>query len=201
MTNQEMVDWLVREGYLKTDRIIEAFRSVDRKHFVVNKKEAYLNAALPLLAGQTISQPLMVAIMIELLQPHKSDQVLEIGGGSGYVAALLSRLARKVTALEIEESLVSFAQQNLTKAKISNATILQRDGSKGLPGKLFDKILYSCSLPSIPKDVMNQLKDPGCLVAPVGTEGYQITTVFRKEGGTLTETHHDGCIFLPLRKP
>ena len=199
MGNQEMTGLLEKEGYLKTPGIIQAFRKVDRKLFVPDKRAAYQDLPQPIPRGQTISAPHMVAIMLELLELKKTDTVLEVGGGSGYAAALLGALAKEVTSLEVDEALVRLAQRNLEKAGITNATVLHQDGSKGLPGKKFDKILFSCAVREIPSPVLSQLKDPGILLAPVGGPFGQDLILLRKEKGKTLKENHGGCVFVPLR--
>ena len=198
MDQQDLVNHLIREGYLKTPRIIQAFLKVDRRFFVLNKGEAYADYPLPIPGGQTISAPHMVAIMLELLELKKTDTVLEIGAGSGYNAALLSLLTKKVYSIEFDEVLVAFAKNNLKKAHIKNVVVLQGDGSRGLPGKEFDKIIFTCAVPEIPEPVVSQLKDPGILLAPVGV-GAQDLILLRKDKGSVKEENHGGCVFVPLR--
>jgi protein-L-isoaspartate(D-aspartate) O-methyltransferase len=199
MGNKELVDSLLREGYLKTPRIAEAFRKVDRGFFVLRREEAYSDYPLPIGGGQTISAPHMVAIMIELLEPKKTDTVLEIGAGSGYNAAILAFLTKKVYSLEIDSNLAGFARKNLRVAGLRNVEVMHRDGSLGIPGKKFDKIIFTCSVKEIPGPVIDQLKDPGILQAPVGSN-FQDLIVLRKEKGCIRKENHGGCVFVPLRK-
>jgi len=199
MIMKSLVERLEDEGYLKTPNIIEAFRSVDRRDFVLQRGEAYQDHPLPIPDGQTISAPHMVAIMLELLEPNKSDRVLEIGAGSGYNAAIVSRLVKKVVSLEVDKTLVDFAKENLKKAKIKNVKVVQGDGSEGLPKKRWDKIIITCAVPQIPGSLVDQLKDPGILMAPVG-EGFQELVVLRKENSEIKEENHGGCVFVPLRE-
>lgn len=193
-----MVSSLVQQGTLTTPRIIQAFKRVDRKLFVLQPGEAYADHALPILGGMTISQPTMIAIMLELLEPKKTDVVLEIGAGSGYNAALLGVLVKKVSSIEFDKELVAFAKQNLKKAGITNVTVLQGDGSKGLPGRKFDKIIFTCAVKKIPEEPLSQLQDPGILQAPVGGD-YQDLILLRKKKGKIKKENHGGCVFVPLR--
>jgi len=199
MENQDLVDHLIRHGYLRTPRIIQAFRSIDRKLFVLQPEEAYEDYPLPIHGGQTISAPHMVAIMLEILEPKKTDVALEIGSGSGYNTALLGFLTKKVFSIEFDEELASFAKENLKKANIKNASIILGDGSKGLPGKKFNKIIFTCAVREIPLPVIGQLKDPGILLAPVG--GLTQDLIFlRKEKGHITKENHGGVVFVPMRE-
>lgn len=200
MGNREMVECLVSEGLLKSGRIIRAFKETDRGIFCPGRM-AYEDAAMPIKGGQTISAPHMVAIMMELLQPRKTDKVLEIGGGSGYSAAILGRLSRKVFSIEIDPELYKIARSNLKKSGVKNVSVILGDGSKGLPEAApFDKVVFACAVPEIPRKTLNQLKDPGILMAPVG-EGIQDLAIARKNKGKLAYESHGGVVFVPLRKP
>lgn len=199
MKNTDLVNLLISRDHLKTPEIIQAFQQVDRKIFVFNKERAYEDEPLPTLAGQTISAPHMHAVMLELLRPNKKDLILEIGTGSGYNAALLSSLVKEVHSLEIFPELVELARKNLKKAGIQNVQVIHGDGSQGLPGKVFDKIVFTCAIPKIPENPLAQLKDPGLLLAPVGGT-VQDLILLRKENRHLEKENHGGCVFVPLRK-
>ncbi len=196
--NERLVEELAREGYLKTPGVVEAFRKVDRKHFVPRKEEAYQDHPLPLQAGQTISAPHMVAMMLELLEVGKRHRVLEVGTGSGYSAALLGRLASEVTSIELFLELAEFARKNLIKAGVRNVEVVVGDGSRGVPGQEFDRIVFACAVREVPEPLFRQLKDPGILMAPVGGEGRQELVLFRKENGKLRKEIHGGVAFVPL---
>lgn len=201
MRNRNLANRLISEGYLRSRRIIRAFQKIDRKLFVLRPEEACLDHPLPIPGGQTISAPHMVAIMLELLEPKKTDSILEIGAGSGYSAALLGTLAKKVTSIEVDKVLVAFAKRNLKKAKIKNVIVIHGDGSLGFPKAApYDKIIFTCAVPKIPKAVISQLKYPGLLLAPVGGEFYQDLILLRKKSGKLKKENHGGCVFVPLRK-
>jgi protein-L-isoaspartate(D-aspartate) O-methyltransferase len=185
-SKESLIRELMEEGYLKTTVIIEAFRAVDRKDFVLPEygEEAYANQPLPIGLGQTISQPLTVAFMLELLQPKPGDKVLEVGAGSGWVTALLSyivsasgapglpdRQAGRVIAIERLPALKDMAVENVSKYNFVNrgiAEVALGDGSKGYPREApFDKVTAAATAGSIPVAWKAQLKPGGRIVAPV----------------------------------
>lgn len=182
MDKESLIGELKEEGYLRTPEIIEAFRAVDRKDFVLPEyeEEAYANHPLPIGFGQTISQPLTVAFMLELLQPKPGDKVLEIGAGSGWVTALLSYIVSgdkgggtpgKVVAIERLPELKDMAVENVSKYNFINegiAEVVLGDGSKGYPQEApFAKITAAAAAGSIPVAWKAQLKPGGRIVAPV----------------------------------
>jgi len=192
-SNEELVNYLIERGVLKTERIIEAFRKVDRAEFVLPayRKYAYFDDALPHLAGQTIPQPSTVAIMLELLQPR--GVCLDVGTGSGYIAALLAELCEKVHTVEIFPELYRFAEEKLKKYK--NIKQYLGDGSKGLPGKKFDCIMVSAEAPEVPEPLKKQLKRGGRIVIPV-----RGSLVLGKKNGRFREVMRiPGFAFVPLR--
>jgi len=197
-----LVRYLVDQGILKTSRIIEAFKTVPRELFVPEKyrKSAYSDEPLPIGFNQTISAPHMVAMMTELLEPKKTDKVLEVGAGSGYQAAVLSRLVRKVYTIELEPDLVKFASRNIRKAGIKNVRIMQGDGSKGYPKEApYDKVIVTCACPEIPDALVEQLKEGGIILAPVGGGWSQELIKGVKRKGRLETKNCGGCVFVPLR--
>ena len=158
-----------------TDKnVLNAILKIKREDFVLDKDEAYLDTALPILKGQTISQPYTVAIMLEALELKKNDKVLEIGTGSGYNADLIAEIIKPgiVYTTEIIKELYDFAKENLKKAKVKNVKVFNVDGSKGLEKyKYFDKIIITAACPKVPEQLLKQLKIDGILVAPVD-KGY-----------------------------
>ncbi|TRO61951.1 methyltransferase domain-containing protein [Candidatus Bathyarchaeota archaeon] len=194
MNNDELVDRVVERGFLKTKRIIEAFRKVDRKEFVLPRhvKHAYADDALPHLAGQTIPQPSTVAVMLELLQPN--GVALDVGTGSGYTAALLSRLCKGVHTVERIHSLAEFANERLKKLK--NVKTHLGDGSRGLRGMQWDCILVTAEASQIPKELKEQLKEGGKIVMPV--DGSLV--LGRRNGEFSIVKEVWGFAFVPLRE-
>jgi len=198
---EKLIQHLISLGYLKTPKIIKAFRSIPRENFVPvhYKKYAYVDEPLPIGFGQTISAPHMVAIMTELLQPQKTDKVLEVGAGSGYQAALLSKLVKIVYTIEIDKNLVLYARKNIGKMGIKNVKVVCGDGSKGLPKyKPYDKIIVTCGCPEIPEPLIEQLKIKGRIVIPVGSYHQELIVGVKTKTG-LKKEMHGGCIFVPLR--
>jgi protein-L-isoaspartate(D-aspartate) O-methyltransferase len=199
---EELILSLRREGFLRTQRVISAFRSVPREGFLPGKlsEHAYSDQPLPIGRGQTISAPHMVAVMTELLEPDSRDIVLEVGAGSGYQAAILSKLVKEVFTVELEGELTGFARSNLERAGIRNVEVIHGDGSRGLPEKApFDKILVTCAVEDIPAPLIGQLKEGGIVTAPVGPYYRQTLVSGVKEGKKLRTARHFPCIFVPLR--
>jgi len=200
----ELIDSLIKDGWLKTKRIIKAFRDIKRADFMPEGMEhmAEINEALPLEYGQTISQPLTVAFMLEELQPRTGDNILDVGSGSGWTTALLSHIvgkSGKVTAIELVSGLKKFGEKNVSKyGFIEIAKFICADGYKGYKkGAPFDKILASASAQEIPKAWKEQLKIGGIIVAPIKNS---IWTLVKKDEGVFKETEHKGFTFVPLVK-
>ncbi len=151
--------------------VIRAMQSVPRENFVrpEDERSAYDDKPLPIKSGQTISQPFIVAFMVEALRLSRGDVVLEIGAGSGYAAAVLSEITQDVFAIERIETLAELARSNLIAAGYSNVQLRHGDGTEGWPeAGPFDAILVSAGAPSIPKSLEDQLKIGGRMVVPVG---------------------------------
>ncbi len=200
---ERMVVELVKQGYLRSEKIIKVFNETPRHFFVMegDKNFAYADYPMPILAGQTISAPHMVSIMTELSETKKTDKVLEIGAGSGYQAAILSKLVKKIYSIEFNPELVTFAKQNLEKAKIRNVEVILGDGSKGYEkAKPYDKIIVTCATPEIFDSWTRQLKMNGILLAPLGGGFYQELIKIRKTKKGLEKRNHGGCAFVPLRR-
>ncbi len=200
---ERMVVELVKQGYLRSKKIIKVFNETPR-HFFVREEDrnfAYADYPVPILAGQTISAPHMVAIMTELSETNPKDKVLEIGAGSGYQAAILSKLVKKIYSIEVDPELVTFAKQNLGKARIKNVEVVQGEGSKGYEkAKPYDKVIVTCATPEIFDSWTSQLKMNGILLAPVGGGFYQELLKIRKTKKGLEKKNHGGCAFVPLRR-
>ncbi|HEX4806385.1 MAG TPA: protein-L-isoaspartate(D-aspartate) O-methyltransferase [Conexibacter sp.] len=201
------VDRLIDElrGAIADGRVLEAMRAVPREAFVPRElhARAYENVALPIGQGQTISQPLVVGRMVELLRLEPTDRVLDVGTGSGYHAAVLARLAAHVWTIERHRALAEQAAANLRAAGVSNVTALVGDGSRGLPAEApFDAInVAAAAWPEIPPALERQLAPAGRLVAPVGASGQQLVLVERgagAEAAELTRTTLDPVRFVPL---
>ncbi len=203
-SRSQMVEKSIRSRGIADPRVLRAMNSVPRHLFVAPsyRARAYEDRPLPIGAGQTISQPYIVALMAELLQLKPQDKVLEIGAGSGYAAAVLAELAREVYAVERIEELADLAQQNLAAAGYEHVQLRCADGSSGWPEAApFDAILVSAGATGTPKQLLDQLKPGGRLVIPVGPGGYEgqeLLRMTRTAEGDF-ETGRFGLVrFVPL---
>ncbi len=198
-----MVEQQLRARGIRDERVLEAMAKVPRHEFVPDdlKMAAYEDRALPIGYGQTISQPYMVAIMLEMLDVHPEHKVLEVGAGSGYQAALLAELANKgeVYAIEVVEPLARRARQTLARLGYENVVIIHGDGTLGYPEAApFDRIIVAAACPEIPPPLIEQLAEGGRIVAPVGRRGVQKLVLGIKREGQLETTSTIGCVFVPL---
>ena len=183
------------------ERILAAFTSVPRHHFVPSKlrRHAYADRPLPIAAGQTISQPYIVAKMLEYLQLKPQDKVLEIGTGSGYQTALLAHLAAEVISLERVSLLAQQARALLAELALSNVTIHEADGSLGWPALApYDAIVVSAAAPKVPPPLLDQLGEGARLVIPVGQSGQQRLDLWIREAGKLHHRPGPPVAFVPL---
>ncbi len=193
---------LIKSGYLKTPRIIKAFEKFERKYFVPKSLAQYanLNQPLPIGSGQTISQPLTVAFMIELLDPNPGDKILEIGGGSGWQTAILSDIVGKkgkIYSFEIVKSLSEFGSRNLKRFELSNIVFQCKDVSEGYKKSApYDRIISGASFSKIPKKLKNQLKIGGILIAP--TQADDIRKIIRVSKNEYEEEIIPGFVFVPI---
>ncbi len=182
---------IVQEAIGKTER--EIFVPQGFKHL------AYKLEALPLSANQWISSPLTVAKMTEALKPDGADSVLEVGCGSGYQAAVLSQLFRRVFTIERIEKLLLEAKARFAKLNITNIHTRFDDGNRGWRSYApYDRILFSASAPKPPMHLFDQLKDGGILVAPIDQGGKQIITRFYKDGSNIKAEQLEECLFVPV---
>ncbi|MCD6572239.1 MAG: protein-L-isoaspartate O-methyltransferase [Thermoplasmata archaeon] len=198
-----LVKELKKEGYIRTPEVEKAFLETPRENFVPDhlKKSAYLDTPLEIGFGQTISAPHMVAIMCEALVLKKGQKVLEIGSGSGYHAAIVSKIIGekgKVYSVERIKELADMARENIRKTGIKNVEIFVGDGSLGLEKFApYDRIYVTCAAPDIPKPLIDQLKDPGLLLIPVGRY-YCDLILLKKENGKISTKNLGECAFVPL---
>jgi protein-L-isoaspartate(D-aspartate) O-methyltransferase len=196
-----MVDQQLRPRGIRDERLIEAFLRVPRHEFVAPEYalDAYEDHPLPISHGQTISQPYIVAAMLEPLNIQPSDTVLEIGTGSGYVTALLCELAEKVYSIERHEKLARHAGDVLRRLAYQNLEIVVGDGSLGLPDHApYDVIVVSAAAPRMPDALIQQLADGGRLIAPVGSAHAQELMLVRRFGNEVEKRYLHGCRFVPL---
>ncbi|PIT90489.1 MAG: protein-L-isoaspartate O-methyltransferase [Candidatus Komeilibacteria bacterium CG10_big_fil_rev_8_21_14_0_10_41_13] len=204
MTNQDLINELLKGDYLNTLRIIKAFEKVDRADFVMpaDKDEAYENFPLEIGHGQTISQPATVAFMLEKLQPEVGNKVLDVGSGSGWQTALLSEIVGdkgEVIGLEIRDELVELGRENLKKYNFSQGKIIKGNGWQGLAEEApFDRIIVAAAAETIPDSLKQQLKIGGRLVIPVGRGMHDIIVIDRLSKDNFEERYYPGFSFVPL---
>ncbi len=183
--------------------IIEAFLAVPREAFVSadHAHLAYGDHPLPIEAGQTISQPYVVALMIQAAGVKPGDVVLEVGAGSGYAAAVISRIADKVIAIERQPALVAVASERLERLGFDNVAIVEGDGTRGwLDGAPYDAILAAASGSHVPRPLIEQLAPGGRLVMPLGEPGWvqELVKITKQEDGILRQENLGGVRFVPL---
>jgi protein-L-isoaspartate(D-aspartate) O-methyltransferase len=215
-SNEELIEELVDLGYLKSERLIEAFRAINRKDFVPPDVlgVAYINEPLPIGYGQTISQPLTVAFMLELLDLRGGDKVLEIGSGSGWQTALIAHMIELaggaaqdpdgrygMVAMEIIPQLASMTKKNITPHGFIERGIVRvvlGDGSLGYEGEApYDKIIAAAAADGIPESWKEQLKIGGRIVAPVR---HSIVVLDKKDKKEFEQKEFFGFAFVPLVK-
>jgi len=195
---QELVDKIIQAEHLKTDSVIQAFRKVQREIFVLpeHKDYAYADEPLPIFKGQTISQPSTVAIMTEALKAKKGNNILEIGSGSGYQAAILSEIVGskgRVVTIERHHDLAEFAKKNLEGRE--NVILIEGDGTLGCQEYApYDRIVITAEAPDVPKPLLDQLRDKGLLVIPIGNEMFLI----EKKGNKIGKKSLGYFAFVPL---
>jgi protein-L-isoaspartate(D-aspartate) O-methyltransferase len=196
-----MVERQIVARRIHDPRVLAAMLEIPRHLFIPPPydRAAYDDNPLPIGNGQTISQPYIVALMTELLRPKASDNVLEIGTGSGYQAAILSRLVRRLTTIERITSVANLARTNLKSIGIDNVVVIEGDGTLGYPVNApYDGIIITAATPDIPQPLIGQLADGGILVAPVGGRDTQDLITLRKQGTSFIQESRGGVRFVPL---
>jgi protein-L-isoaspartate(D-aspartate) O-methyltransferase len=196
-----MVEEQLRSRGIRDSRLLIAMGKVPREEFIASEDlgNAYGDHPLPIGAGQTVSQPYIVAAMVAELELRPADRVLEVGTGTGYQAAILAELAAEVWTMERHEELATKAGAILARLGYINIHVVVGDGSVGLPQHApFDKILVAAAAPKIPESLVAQLADSGRLVVPVGSRFEQQVQVVRKVGAEILVTAHELCRFVPL---
>jgi protein-L-isoaspartate(D-aspartate) O-methyltransferase len=200
---KNLVKNLETHGYIKTLEVKNAFLNIKRENFIPEsmKNFAYFDNPLSIGKGQTISAPHMVAIMCEALDIKKGQKILEIGSGSGYHAAIVSKIIGDkghLYSIERFNSLAAKAENNLKIAGIKNVTIIVGDGSEGYSSFApYKRIYVTCAAPKIPQPLLDQLNDPGKLLVPVGDFMCDLKFI-EKKNGKIIKNNLGGCAFVPL---
>lgn len=200
-SKSSLIASLTDDGYLKTPALIETFQKIDRKDFVgdANKDFAYLNQALSIGFGQTISQPLTVAFMLEHLEPKAGEKILDIGAGSGWQTCLLAHIigeTGKIIAIEIIPELKEISEKNLEKYGFKNIKLILGDGSKGYAEEApYDKIIAAATTEEIPLAWQEQLKIGGRIVAPINQS---IVVLDKIDQNRFAKKEYFGFSFVPL---
>jgi len=198
---RRMVELQLAGRGIRDRRVLEAMATVPRERFVpaAARAEAYSDRPLPIGRGQTISQPYMVAAMLEALDCHPEHVALEVGAGSGYQAALLGELCAQVWAIELIEELAAGARSALLDVGRDNVHVVVGDGTAGLPEHApYDRIIVAAGAPEVPQPLIEQLADGGRLVLPVGSRVTQALVIVERHGDEVTQTPGMPCIFVPL---
>jgi protein-L-isoaspartate(D-aspartate) O-methyltransferase len=198
---RRMVEEQLTGRGIKSHAVLQAMAAVPRHEFVPEnvRKFSYADEPLPIGYDQTISQPYIVAFMTEQLDPQPADRILEIGTGSGYQAAILSRLVSEVYTIEIVEPLAKRAGADLKRLGYENVKVLAGDGYKGWPEHApFDGIIVTCAPDHVPKPLVDQLRDGGRMIIPVGAPGMQELFLLRKRGTKVEQTAVLPVRFVPM---
>ncbi len=196
-----MVDEEIVGGGITDARVVQAMRDTPRHEFVplYQRPYAYYDMALAIGEQQTISGPFVVAYMTEQLDPQPTDKVLEIGTGSGYQAAVLSPLCKEVYTIEILPGLGRKAEQTLKRLKYNNVFVKIGDGYQGWPENApFDRIIVTCSPEKVPQALVDQLKEGGRMIVPVGERYQQMLYLFKKQDGKLVSEALKPTLFVPM---
>ena len=198
---RQMVKHQLAERGVRDPRVLSAMERVPREEFIPTEMSdlAYADRPLPIGNGQTISQPLIVGMMLEALELGGEERVLEVGTGSGYQAALLGELARDVYSVEVVPELANHARELLDRLGYRNVRVVYADGSSGWPDAApYDAIIVAAGAPRIPPPLTTQLAEGGRLVIPVGDEWGQNLLRVRRRDGELSTEALAGCAFVPL---
>lgn len=196
-----MVEQQLRRRGIHDERVLRAMEDVPRHEFIPEERRnrAYQDEPVPIGEDQTISQPYMVAIMTQLLAVEPENTVLEVGTGTGYQAAVLSRLARQVYTIERHASLAKRAREILLRIGYENVEVIVGDGTRGLPEYApHNRILVAAAAPSVPPPLIEQLAEAGRMIIPVGTPDIQVLQLVRKNQGEIFTSNLEGCRFVPL---
>jgi protein-L-isoaspartate(D-aspartate) O-methyltransferase len=198
---KKMVDEQLEQRGITSGKVLDAMRKVERHRFVPNefRNQAYEDYPLPIGAGQTISQPYIVAFMTEALDIKATERILEIGTGSGYQAAILGELCREVYTIEIVPSLAKKSESLLQSLGYKHVNVKMGDGYLGWPEQApFDVIIVTCSPSHVPQTLQSQLKEGGRMIIPVGERYAQELVLLKKKNGKLTRHSRMQVLFVPM---
>jgi protein-L-isoaspartate(D-aspartate) O-methyltransferase len=198
---KNMVEVQLRARGIYDQRVLAAMAHVPRHEFVSEEywDQAYEDHPLPIGENQTVSQPYIVAIMLQAVSLSGSETVLEVGTGSGYEAAVIGELAQQVYTIERHASLARTAEAVLQRLGYNNVTVCVGDGSQGLPAHApYDAVVVSAAAPRVPPSLFEQLREGGRMAIPVGPAYSQEFQLVRKEHGEMAITRLDACRFVPL---
>lgn len=198
---KRMIENDLKGRNIKDEKILEAFLEVPREKFVPERfyEDSYADRPLPIGEGQTISQPYIVAEMVRVANPSADDKALEVGSGSGYAAAILSRIVKKVYGIERFESLVKESKKRLEELNYDNIIIKKGDGSKGWEKKSpFDIIIVSAAASRVPDRLLEQLAENGRMIIPIGNQFRQELIYYKKENGEINKKVITYVRFVPL---
>ena len=201
LARSRMVEEQLRRRGIHDSRVLEAMATMPRHEFInaEHRHRAYDDEPVEVGEGQTISQPLMVAIMLQALQLTADAHVLEIGTGTGYQAALLAKLAKSVVTVERIASLAARARENLGRLGLDNVKVVESDGTSGFPELApYDRIIVAAAAPAAPRPLLDQLADEGILLLPIGDSYSQVLTRVRRRGDEYLHGSRDHCRFVPL---
>ena len=196
-----MVTEQLEQRGIMNKRVLTAMRTVERERFLPGElaEHAYDDGPLPIGSGQTISQPYMVALMSEASALIGNERVLEIGTGSGYQAAILSRLAGQIYSVEIDRGLHQRAGAILRAMGIGNVMLRCGDGSDGWPDHApFDVVIVTAAMPGITRPLLDQLRPDGRLIAPIGEDELQTLVRIGRKNGVWQEEYFGECVFVPM---
>jgi len=201
---QRMVAEQLQPNGVTDERVLKVMSEIPREEFLSGRvrRHAYENRALAIDCGQTISQPLVVALMTQVARPQPEDRALEIGAGTGYQAAVLSRLVASVITLELEPALAEHASATLRRLGFDNVEVAVADGSQGWPsGAPYDVILVAAASPDVPPALLEQLSPRGRLVIPLGSamDEHQDLRLYERVGEEMTWRSLFPVRFVPLR--
>ena len=200
-TREVMIERQLKARGISNVTVLAAMSRVPREQFVAPELREHAYEDRPLIIGcsQTISQPYIVAAMLQALDLQAEDRVLELGTGSGYQTALLAEIVRSVVSIERHAALAGVAQQHLSDLGYTNVVIIVGDGTLGYAPKApYDAIVVSAAAPEIPQALIDQLANDGRMVLPVGSRELQDLILVRKSQGGIFRVRLDGCAFVPL---